>query len=116
MDQSEKGPYSDTSAASAVRRDAWGELPARIGRRLARAEARERAECSRAGRRERVPRLLRAATWDTDGVHDDLRDDGVAHPGDETTDVLIVDAPGSLKKGWKSCGVARQYTGTAGAG
>jgi len=28
--------------------------------------------------------------------------------------VLIVDETGFLKKGTKSCGVARQYTGTAG--
>jgi SRSO17 transposase len=62
-----------------------------------------------------VQRLLSAATWDTDGVRDDLRDDVVAHLGDEATGVLIVDETGFLKKGRKSCGVARQYTGTAGA-
>jgi SRSO17 transposase len=62
-----------------------------------------------------VQRLLSAATWDTDGVRDDLRDYVVAHLGDESTGVLIVDETGFLKKGRKSCGVARQYTGTAGA-
>jgi SRSO17 transposase len=48
-------------------------------------------------------------------VRDDLRDSVVAHLGDEATGVLIVDETGFLKKGSKSCGVARQYTGTAGA-
>jgi len=115
--------------------DAWAELHARIGCRFARAEARERVERYLAGLLERVPRkngwqlaeaigetgprgvqrLLSAATWDTDGVRDDLRDYVVAHLGDEATGVLIVDETGFLKKGRKSCGVARQYTGTAGA-
>ena len=36
------------------------------------------------------------------------------HLGDEETGVLIVDETGFLKKGEKSVGVARQYTGTAG--
>jgi len=115
--------------------DAWAELYARIGCRFARAEARERAGRYLAGLLERVPRkngwqlaeaigetgsrgvqrLLSAATWDTDGVRDDLRDYVVAHLGDEATGVLIVDETGFLKKGRKSCGVARQYSGTAGA-
>ena len=38
----------------------------------------------------------------------------VEHLGDEETGVLIVDETGFLKKGEKSVGVARQYTGTAG--
>src|SRR3954453_14654342 len=61
-----------------------------------------------------VQRLLSAATWDTDGVRDDLRNYVVTHLGDEATGVLIVDETGFLKKGRKSCGVARQYSGTAG--
>ena len=36
------------------------------------------------------------------------------HLGDEETGVLIVEETGFLKKGHKSVGVARQYTGTAG--
>jgi len=61
-----------------------------------------------------VQRLLNAAAWDADGVQDDLRDDVVEHLGDAASGVLIVDETGFLKKGTKSCGVARQYTGTAG--
>jgi SRSO17 transposase len=60
-----------------------------------------------------VQRLLNAAIWDADGVRDDLRDYVVEHLGDPDG-ILIVDETGFLKKGTKSCGVARQYTGTAG--
>lgn len=62
-----------------------------------------------------VQRLLSAATWDTEGVRNDLRDDVVDHLGDEPAGVLIVDETGCLKKGKTSCGVARQDSGTAGA-
>jgi SRSO17 transposase len=61
-----------------------------------------------------VQRLLSAAAWDADGVRDDLRAYVVEHLGDEASGVLVVDETGFLKKGRKSCGVARQYTGTAG--
>ena len=40
----------------------------------------------------------------------------VEHFGDEESAVLIVDETGFLKKGEKSVGVARQYTGTAARG
>lgn len=60
-----------------------------------------------------MQRLLNSATWDTDGVRDDLRDYVVEHLG-ESGGVLIVDETGFLKKGTKSAGVQRQYSGTAG--
>ena len=60
-----------------------------------------------------VQRLLNAAQWDADAVRDDLRDYVVTHLGD-TGAVLVVDETGFLKKGVKSAGVARQYSGTAG--
>ena len=59
-------------------------------------------------------RLLNAARWDADAVRDNLRRYVVEHLGDENSGVLIVDETGFLKKGKKSVGVARQYTGTAG--
>ena len=121
-------------AAIARCADAWQDLHARIAHRFARSEARERAGRYLAGLLERVERkngwqlaevigeagphgvqrLLNAATWDTDGVRDDLRTYVVDHLGDETTGVLVMDETGFLKKGKKSCGVARQYSGTAG--
>ncbi len=61
-----------------------------------------------------VQHLLNDAHWDADEVRDDLRDYVVEHFGDERSGVLIVDETGFLKKGEKSVGVARQYTGTAG--
>jgi SRSO17 transposase len=60
-----------------------------------------------------VQRLLDAAQWDADAVRDDLRAYVVEHLGDERG-VLVVDETGFLKKGTKSVGVARQYSGTAG--
>jgi SRSO17 transposase len=61
-----------------------------------------------------VQHLLNDAHWDADAVRDDLREYVVEHLGDEISGVLIVDETGFLKKGNKSVGVARQYTGTAG--
>jgi SRSO17 transposase len=57
--------------------------------------------------------LLARASWDTDGVRDDLRDYVVNGLGD-TDAVLVVDETGDLKKGVHTVGVQRQYTGTAG--
>ncbi len=60
-----------------------------------------------------VQRLLRTARWDADAVRDDLRAYVVEHLGDPGA-VLVIDETGFLKKGSKSVGVARQYSGTAG--
>src|SRR5688500_18819571 len=57
--------------------------------------------------------LLARADWDADQVRDDLRMYVVEHLGDEQA-VLVVDETGFLKKGTKSVGVQRQYSGTAG--
>ena len=117
--------------------EAWAaglaELHARIAPRFARSEPRERVLAyvggllaplerknswtlaERAG--EAVPdgmqRLLMSADWDADAVRDDLRGYVVEHLGD-AAGVLVVDETGFLKKGTKSAGVARQYSGTAG--
>jgi SRSO17 transposase len=61
-----------------------------------------------------VQHFLNDARWDADAVRDDHRDYVVEHLGDQKSGVLIVDETGFLKKGEKSVGVARQYTGTAG--
>jgi SRSO17 transposase len=53
------------------------------------------------------------ASWDHDGVRDDLRGYVVAGLGDRNA-VLVVDETGDLKKGSHTVGVQRQYTGTAG--
>ena len=60
-----------------------------------------------------MQRLLRVADWDTREVRDDVRDyviETLGHPGG----VLIADETGFLKKGTRSAGVHRQYSGTAG--
>src|SRR4051794_26639739 len=51
--------------------------------------------------------------WDADAVRDDLRAYVVEHLGDPDA-VLVLDETGFVKKGAKSVGVQRQYSGTAG--
>jgi FOG: Transposase len=62
-----------------------------------------------------VQRLLGVAVWDADRVRDEIlrytREQLLA-PGE--AGVLVVDETGFLKKGVKSAGVQRQYSGTAG--
>lgn len=60
-----------------------------------------------------IQRLLNAADWDAEVVRDDLQRYVQDHLGDGEA-VLIVDETGFLKKGTKSVGVKRQYSGTAG--
>ena len=61
-----------------------------------------------------MQRLLNASPWDEDGVRDDLRTVIIDAIGDKENAILVVDETGFLKKGKKSAGVARMYTGTAG--
>jgi SRSO17 transposase len=105
----------------------------RIGRHFARSEPRRRAIAYIRGLLSGVERkngwqlaehlgdptpdgvqhLLSRADWDADHVRDDLRGYVVEHLG-HAAGVLVVDETGFLKKGEKSIGVARQYSGTAG--
>ncbi|QIS23450.1 IS701 family transposase [Nocardia terpenica] len=108
-------------------------LMSRIGSRFMRSEPRARAReyvtgltaglerkngwtlAERAGEvsPDGMQRLLRTADWDIDGVRDDVRDYVVSRLGDPEA-VLAGDETGFLKKGVKSAGVQRQYSGTAG--
>ncbi|MEV0734359.1 IS701 family transposase [Polymorphospora sp. NPDC050346] len=124
-------------AVTAAEVDVWaGELDrlhARIAVRFRRAEPRARVRqyvsglaaglerkngwtlAERAGEvsPDGMQRLLRWADWDVEAVRDDVRDYLVEYLGDPRG-VLIVDDTGFLKKGVRSAGVARQYSGTAG--
>jgi SRSO17 transposase len=71
------------------------------------------AEAAGDGTPDGMGRLLNKAAWDADGVREDLRAYAVEHLGDPDG-VLVVDETGFLKKGVKSAGVQRQYSGTAG--
>lgn len=57
--------------------------------------------------------FLARASWDEDGVRDDLRDYVTGALG-ESDGILVVDETGDVKKGSHTVGVQRQYTGTAG--
>ncbi len=62
-----------------------------------------------------VQRLLNAAEWSADEVRDDLRQYVVEHlGGSQAGSVVVIDETGFIKKGTKSVGVKRQYSGTAG--
>ncbi len=61
-----------------------------------------------------MQRLLNFYAWDVEGVRDDVRAVVAQALGDVEQGVLIVDETGFVKKGTKSAGVARQYSGTAG--
>ena len=128
------------STGSAVRAEdvqGWGqqldELARRIGARFPRSETRDRARAYLIGLLGPVQRknawqvaeqigddgpygvqyLMGRAEWAPDEVRDDLRAYVVESLGDPEA-VLVLDETGFLKKGTKSAGVARQYTGTAG--
>jgi SRSO17 transposase len=108
-------------------------LHARIGQRFGRREPRQRALAylkgllspverkngwqlaERAGDAtpDGVQRLLASYEWDADLVRDDLQSYVVEHLGDPEA-VLVIDETGFIKKGTKSVGVQRQYSGTAG--
>ncbi|MGY3622296.1 SRSO17 transposase [Bradyrhizobium sp. USDA 10063] len=57
--------------------------------------------------------LLGRGRWDADGLRDIVRDHVIEHLGDNNA-VLVIDETGFLKQGKASCGVGRQYTGSAG--
>jgi len=57
--------------------------------------------------------LLGRGRWDADALRDIVRAYVVEHLGDDDA-VLVIDETGFLKQGKASCGVGRQYTGSAG--
>ena len=57
--------------------------------------------------------ILGRGRWDADALRDIVRDYALEALADEEA-VLVIDETGFLKQGKASCGVARQYTGSAG--
>src|SRR5258708_20290153 len=57
--------------------------------------------------------ILGRGRWDADALRDIVRDYSLETLADEGA-VLVIDETGFLKQGKASCGVARQYTGSAG--
>src|SRR5438874_3177035 len=57
--------------------------------------------------------ILGRGDWDADALRDIVHDYVIEHLADDDA-VLVIDETGFLKQGKASCGVARQYTGSAG--
>ena len=57
--------------------------------------------------------ILGRGRWEADALRDIVREYVIEHLADEDA-VLVVEETGFLKQGKASCGVARQYTGSAG--
>src|SRR5256885_7295037 len=57
--------------------------------------------------------ILGRRDWDADALRDIVRDYVIESLADDEA-VLVIDETGFLKQGKASCGVARQYTGSAG--
>jgi len=111
----------------------FGQVEVLLGPRFRRSEPRARAagyvqslmaplerkngwtisEASGARSPDSVQWLLAGADWDPDLLRDDVRGWVCDRLGDPEA-VLVIDDTGFLKKGAKSAGVQRQYSGTAG--
>jgi SRSO17 transposase len=57
--------------------------------------------------------ILGRGRWNADRLRDVVRDYALEHLASDDA-VLVIDETGFLKQGQKSCGVGRQYTGSAG--
>ena len=71
------------------------------------------AEHAREARPYGMQRLLSSATWDVDGVRDDIRTYAIEQLGTESA-ILALDETSFPKRGDKSAGVGVQYCGTTG--
>jgi SRSO17 transposase len=60
-----------------------------------------------------IQRFINLTPWDADGLRDEVRDYAMEYFADARA-VLIADPTGFAKKGTKSAGVQRQYSGTLG--
>jgi SRSO17 transposase len=125
---------NESTAVAGLSPDGLAGVHARIAPHFRRREARDRARRYLAGLLGRIERkngwqlaealgeggphgmqrLLNAADWDAEAVRDELRAYVLEHLSDEPSGVLVIDEKGFVKKGTKSAGVARQYSGTAG--
>jgi SRSO17 transposase len=133
MEEQSNGEYTEEEALLQRAAAELAQVQVRLGFHFRRAEARTRAgrflqgllapverkngwqmaeELGERGPRG-VQRLLGEADWEEEAVRDELRAYVIEHLG-EDTGILVVDETGFVKKGKKSAGVARQYSGTAG--
>jgi SRSO17 transposase len=72
-----------------------------------------RAEAAGDSGRWRQQAILGRGRWDADALREIVREYALETLAEQTA-VLVIDETGFLKQGKASCGVARQYTGSAG--
>lgn len=89
------GRFLDATVAGGARRNGW-----------------QLAEAAGDATPHGMQQLVASAAWDVDAVRDDLRAYVCERLG--PGGLLVIDETGFLKKGTKSAGVQRQYSGTAG--
>ena len=127
------GKQVSSSSPEAVWGAAFEDVCERIGPIFARSETRERAQAYLRGLLSPIERkngwqmaeeageatpygmqyLLDRARWESDRLRDEVRGYVCEQLADHEV-VLVIDETGFLKKGTKSVGVQRQYSGTAG--
>jgi SRSO17 transposase len=90
------GPFLDALLGNEPRKTSW-----------------MRAEAAGDSGPWRQQALLGRGRWEADARRDVVRNYVVEHLGAEDA-VLVIDETGFLKQGTASCGVGRQYTGSAG--
>src|SRR3989440_89964 len=130
---SQGSPLSSSPSPEAVWSAAFAEVGERIGPVFARAETRQRTQVYLRGLLSPVQRkngwqlaeeageatpyamqyLLDRARWQSERLRDSVRGYVCEQLGDPDA-VLVIDETGFVKKGTKSVGVQRQYSGTAG--
>ena len=130
-------PHESTGAVTTADLDAWQSEFERVGTRFEgrwfRTESREHfrqylrgllaplarknswtiSEFTGERRPTAIQRFINLTPWDADGLRDEVRAYAMEHFADERA-VLIADPTGFAKKGRKSAGVQRQYSGTLG--
>src|SRR4051812_6345213 len=114
VDDAASGPASDSALVRCAKRRRFRpRLPGRAARAEQRKTGWMRAEAAGDPGPWRQQAILGRSHWNADTLRDVVRDHVIETLGAPEA-VLVIDETGFLKQGRASCGVGRQYTGSAG--
>src|SRR3954463_2878620 len=114
VDDAGSGPASDEALVRCPQRRRFRQrLPGRAARGRAAQDRLRRAEAAGDPGPWRQQAILGRSHWNADALRDVVRDHVIETLGAPEA-VLVIDETGFLKQGHASCGVGRQYTGSAG--